>query len=105
MSKSTIKDKRRARRGKSTITSNDELYNSLTEEVFEIDDTPEYIQQIEVKTVERKRFRPLIGAEYDYTQMAEKYSERNVAQQLGNYRQAMNSLLILNYQPTMIMMG
>jgi len=93
MTKSTIKDKRRQRRNKSKITSNDELYSSLTEEVFVLpEETPEYVEQIQVKTVERKRFRPLIGAEYDYKQMAEKYSERNVAQQLGNYRQAMEFL-------------
>ena len=92
MTKSTIKDKRRQRRNKSTITSNDELYN-ISEEVFvHPDETPEYIEQIQVKTVERKRFRPLIGAEYDYKEMAEKYSEKNVAQQLGNYRQAMEFL-------------
>ena len=67
MTKSTIKDKRRQRRNKSKITSNDELYSSLTEEVFVLpDETPEYVEQIQVKTVERKRFRPLIGAEYDY---------------------------------------
>jgi len=93
MTKSTIKDKRRQRRNKSKITSNDELYSSLTEEVFVLpDETPEYVEQIEVKTVERKRFRPLLGAEYNYKEMAEKYSERNVAQQLGNYRQAMEFL-------------
>ena len=93
MSKSTIRDKRRQRRNKSTITSNDELYNSLTEEIFVLpDETPEYVEQIQVKTVERKRFRPLLGAEYNYKEMAEKYSERNVAQQLGNYRQAMEFL-------------
>ena len=92
MAKSTIKDKRRQRRNKSKITSNVELYN-ISEEVFELpDETSEYVEQIQVKTVERKRFRPLIGAEYDYKEMAEKYSERNVAQQLGNYRQAMEFL-------------
>ena len=50
MAKSTIKDKRRQRRNKSTITSNDELYNSLTEEIFVLpDETPEYVEQIQVK--------------------------------------------------------
>jgi hypothetical protein len=92
MTKSTIKDKRRQRRNKSKITSNDELYTS-SEEVFVLpDETPEYVEQIQIKTVERKRYRPLIGAEYNYKEMAEKYSEKNVAQQLGNYRQAMEFL-------------
>jgi len=94
MPKSTIKDKRRLRRNNSKITSTDELYNSLSDdEVFELpEETPEYVKEIQVKTVERKRFRPLIGAEYDYETMAIKYSEKNVAQQLGNYRQAMEYL-------------
>jgi hypothetical protein len=90
MSKSTIRDKRRARRGDRNIVSNEELYDSFTKEP--VDETPEYIQEIQMKTVERKRFRQLIGAEYDYEAMAVKYSETNVAQQLGNYRQAMEFL-------------
>ena len=73
MTKTTIKDKRRQRRNKLKITSNDELYTS-SNEIFEIDETPEYVEQIQVKSIERKRFRPLIGAEYDYKEMAEKYS-------------------------------
>jgi len=95
MTKSTIKDKRRQRRNKEVkITSNDELYlNSLGENVFmSPEETSEHVKAIQVKTIERKRYRPLIGAEYDYETMANKYSERNVAQQLGNYRQAMEFL-------------
>jgi|TARA_B110000495_G_C22961672_1_gene563745 hypothetical protein len=86
---SSIRDKRRKR---SKITSNDELYEQ-TNEVFDApEETPEYVEEIQIKTVDRKRFRPLMGEEYQYTQLAEKYSERNVAQQLGNYRQAMEFL-------------
>ena len=83
MPKSTIKDKRRLRRNNSKITSTDELYNSLSDdEVFELpEETPEYVKEIQVKTVERKRFRPLIGAEYDYETMSIKYSEKNVAEE------------------------
>ena len=90
MTKSTIRDKRRARRGERNIVSNEKLYETFTQEPVE--ETPEYVQEIQMKAVERKRFRQLIGAEYDYETMANKYSETNVAQQLGNYRQAMEFL-------------
>ena len=90
MAKSTIRDKRRARRGERNIVSNEELYDTFTQEPVE--ETSEHVQEIQMKTVERKRFRQLIGAEYDYETMAVKYSETNVAQQLGNYRQAMEFL-------------
>ena len=53
MTKTTIKDKRRQRRNKLKITSNDELYTS-SNEIFEIDETPEYVEQIQVKSIERK---------------------------------------------------
>ena len=55
MAKSTIKDKRRARRGERNIVSNEELYDTFTQEP--VAETPEYIQEIQMKSVERKRFR------------------------------------------------
>ena len=92
MAKSTIREKRR-RRNKNNVTSNDDIYIAMENEVFDApEETVEYVAEIKEQTVERKRFRPLMGEEYDFTRLAEKYSERNVAQQLGNYRQAMEFL-------------
>ena len=92
MAKSTIREKRR-RRNKNNVTSNDDIYIAMENEVFDApEETVEYVAEIKEQTVARKRFRPLMGEEYDFTRLAEKYSERNVAQQLGNYRQAMEFL-------------
>ena len=89
--KTSIKEKRRQRKEKGTIKSNEELYSSLGTDVFDIQ-TEVKLKEIKIKTVERKRLRPLRENEYNYKAMAKKYSETNVAQQLGNYRQAMEFL-------------
>jgi hypothetical protein len=89
--KSSIRDKRKARKSTRPITSNDELYSSLCIDKI---DGPEAEQTDEIKTkyVKKKRLRPLVGSVYDYETMAKTYSKKNVAQQLGNYRQAMEFL-------------
>ena len=90
--KTSIKEKRRQRKGKVAITSNDELYSTLGGEIFAEKPTESKLKKIKTKIVERKRLRPLRENEYNYKAMATKYSETNVAQQLGNYRQAMEFL-------------
>ena len=90
--KSTIRDKRRQRKGKGVITSNDELYTSKGGDIFDEKPTESKLKEIKTKVVKRKRLRPLIENEYNYQAMADKYSETNIAQQLGNYRQAMEFL-------------
>ena len=90
--KTSIKEKRRQRKGKGAITSNDELYSTLGGEIFAEKPTESKLKKIKTKIVERKRLRPLRENEYNYKAMATKYSETNVAQQLGNYRQAMEFL-------------
>ena len=90
--KSTIRDKRRQRKTKGAITSNDELYDSLGGKIFNQKPSKTKLADIETKIVKRKRNRPLIDNEYNYQEMAQKYSEKNIAQQLGNYRQAMEFL-------------
>ena len=90
--KTSIKEKRRQRKGKVAITSNDELYSTLGGEIFAEKPTESKLKKIKTKIVERKRLRPIIKNGYDYRAMATKYSEINVEQQLGNYRQAMEYL-------------
>jgi hypothetical protein len=90
--KTSIKEKRRQRKGKVAITSNDELYSTKGGEIFAEKPTESKLKKIKTKIVERKRLRPLRENEYNYKSMAKKYSETNVAQQLGNYRQAMEFL-------------
>ena len=90
--KTSIKEKRRQRKGKVAITSNDELYSTKGGEIFSEKPTESKLKKIKTKIVERKRLRPLRENEYNYKAMATKYSETNVAQQLGNYRQAMEFL-------------
>lgn len=89
--KTSIKEKRRQRKGKGTIKSNEELYNSLGADVFDTPTTT-HLKEVKTKYVKRKRLRPLVENEYNYQAMATKYSETNIAQQLGNYRQAMEFL-------------
>ena len=91
---------RRARR--SAIKKNDELYDSIgVDPTLTItDEEPEMLaahnieESTEFKRVDRnrKKSKPLIKSEYDYQKMAVEYSKPNVAQQLGNYRQAMEFL-------------
>ena len=91
---------RRARR--SAIKKNDELYDSIgVDPTLTItDEEPEMLaehnieESTEFKRVDRnrKKSRPLLQSGYDYQEMAVEYSKPNVAQQLGNYRQAMEFL-------------
>lgn len=90
--KTSIKEKRRQRKGKAVITPNDELYSTLGGEIFAEKPSKPQLKEIKTKTVLRKRLRPIIKNEYNYQVMATKYSEINVEQQLGNYRQAMEYL-------------
>lgn len=90
--KTSIKEKRRQRKSKGAITSNDDLYSSKGGAIF--DELPEEtkLEDIKTKIVKRKRLRPLIDNSYNYQAMAKQYSNENTAQQLGNYRQAMEFL-------------
>lgn len=90
--KTSIKEKRRQRKGKVAITSNDELYSTSGGDIFAEKPSKPQLKEIKTKTVLRKRLRPIIKNVYDYPAMADKYSEINVEQQLGNYRQAMEFL-------------
>lgn len=89
--KSSIRDKRKARKSTGTIRSNDDLYSSLGLNTT-IGPDAEQLDDIKTKYVKRKRLRPLLENDYDYKTMADTYSKENVAQQLGNYRQAMEFL-------------
>ena len=89
--KTSIKEKRRQRKGKGPIKSNEELYNSLGEDAFVIPDEEE-LKVTAVEYVKRKRLLPLLETGYDYEELAVKYSKKNTPQQLGNYRQAMEFL-------------
>ena len=71
--------------------SNEEVYSSLGLDTTVGPDTDE-LDEIKTKYVKRKRLRPLVDSEYDYTTMAKKHSIENTPQQLGNYRQAMEFL-------------
>ena len=88
---SSIRDKRKARKSSGTIKTNDELYNSLGDEAFITLDEEE-LKATAVEYVKRKRLRPLLDTDYNYKELARKYSKKNTPQQLGNYRQAMEFL-------------
>ena len=85
---------RRARRA--AIKKNDELYDEVGVadliEQEELEEEPEITETINYKRVSRRREKPLAKLDYDYQDMAVTYSKENVAQQLGNYRQAMDFL-------------
>ena len=90
--KTSIKEKRRQRKSKGAITSNDDLYSSKGGAIFDELPTEDKLKEIETKVVKRKRLRPLVDDTYRYKEMAKQYSAQNNAQQLGNYRQAMEFL-------------
>jgi hypothetical protein len=90
--KTSIKEKRRQRKSKGAITSNDDLYSSKGGAIFDELPTEDKLKEIKTKVVKRKRLRPLVDNTYRYKEMANQYSEKNNAQQLGNYRQAMEFL-------------
>ena len=88
---SNIRDKRKARKSTGTIKSNEEVYDSLGLDDAVTPDDAE-IEIIQTKYVENKRTRPLVARKYSYEEMAVQHSEKNIPQQLGNYRQAMEFL-------------
>ena len=91
---SNIRERRNRRAA--NIKKNDELYDEVgvTDliEQEELDEEPEITETINYKRVSRRREKPLAKLDYDYQDMAVTYSKENVAQQLGNYRQAMEFL-------------
>jgi len=91
---SNIRERRNRRAA--NIKKNDELYDEVgvTDliEQEELDEEPEITETINYKRVSRRREKPLAKLDYDYQDMAVTYSKENVAQQLGNYRQAMDFL-------------
>ena len=91
---SNIRDRRNRRAAK--IKKNDELYEesgvAALIEQEELDEEPEITETINYQRVNRRREKPLAKLDYDYQDMAVTYSKENIAQQLGNYRQAMDFL-------------
>ena len=91
---SNIRERRNRRAA--NIKKNDELYDEVGVTDFieqeELDEEPEITETINYKRVSRRREKPLAKLDYDYQDMAVTYSKENVAQQLGNYRQAMDFL-------------
>jgi hypothetical protein len=94
-----IRDRRAKRISK--ITKSDDLYEEagvadliVQEELDE--DESDIIETVNYKRVQRRRTKPLVKSDYDYQTMAVEYSKENVAQQLGNYRQAMDFLTHIN---------
>jgi hypothetical protein len=91
---SNIRERRNRRAA--NIKKNDELYDEVGVanliEQEELDEEPEITETINYKRVSRRREKPLAKLDYDYQDMAVTYSKENVAQQLGNYRQAMDFL-------------
>lgn len=92
----SIRERRARRHKKKEKLKNDDLYNmigvdsSLTIEEGEIEIST--IQEVMTK----RKPRALLQADYDYQQMTDIYTKDNVAQQLGNYRQAMEYLAHIN---------
>lgn len=90
MSNSTIRAKRKARRKSNNIVKNEELYEKAEVGLDEYEEPSEQpLIEIEERVVQRRKFKPLKSSTYDYKTMAELYSKQNIAQQLGNYRQAL----------------
>ena len=93
---------RRAKR--SAIKKNEELYDSIgvdpsltitDEKEIGENHTTDIIETVEYKRVDRNRkntSKSLKTQNYNYQEMAVEFSKANVAQQLGNYRQAMEFL-------------
>lgn len=91
---SNIRERRNRRAA--NIKKNEELYDEVGVTDFieqeELDEEPEITETINYQRVSRRREKPLAKLDYDYQDMAVTYSKENVAQQLGNYRQAMDFL-------------
>ena len=89
MSNSTIRAKRKARRKSNNIVKNEELYENAEVGLMVEEPGEQSPIEIEERVVQRRKFKPLKSSTYDYKTMAELYSKENIAQQLGNYRQAL----------------
>ena len=86
---------RRARRA--NIKKNEDLYEEagVAEliEQEELDESDGGVEEtVNYKRVSKRRGKALVSLDYNYKEMADAYSKENVAQQLGNYRQAMEFL-------------
>ena len=88
---------RRARRA-ANFKKTDELYEEVGIAIQEELDETEIIQETISKNLEEKAQKSLLQTDYDYQSMAKEFSQENVAQQLGNYRQAMDFLAYINPQ-------
>lgn len=87
---------RRARRA-ANFKKTDELYEEVGIAIQEELDETEIIQETISKKPRRKKAqKSLLQTDYDYQSMAKEFSQENVAQQLGNYRQAMDFLAYIN---------
>ena len=87
---------RRARRA-ANFKKTDELYEEVGIAIQEELDDTEIIQETISKKPRRKKAqKSLLQIDYDYQSMAKEFSQENVAQQLGNYRQAMDFLAHIN---------
>ncbi|MDA9373815.1 hypothetical protein N9R43_00315 [bacterium] len=91
---------RRQRRTYKKIKKADELYDEagVADLIVqdELDETPDITETVNYKRVSRRREKPLVNSDFDYQTMAIEYSKENVAQQLGNYRQAMEFLTYID---------
>lgn len=93
-----IRDRRAARRNKTTITSHDDLYKSsayISDNTPDVDASkfiPGVEEQINTNRVNRRKGRQLNMVDYDFQSMSVEYSKPNTPQQLGNYRSAMDFL-------------
>lgn len=95
MSKLREKRSRRSNRKNNSIKSNADLYDSIgVDPTLTIEDEKEAPDLgLEIKVSETETFISSPTLEhYDYQEMAHTYTEVNVAQQLGNYRSAMDFL-------------
>ena len=82
---------RRARRA-ANFKKNEDLYQEAGVVVQEELDETELVKETVSRTPRKRKAKSLGVQEYNYQEMAVEYSKENVAQQLGNYRQAMDFL-------------
>lgn len=82
---------RRARRA-ANFKKNEDLYQEAGVVVQEELDETELVKETVSRTPRKRKVKSLGVQEYNYQEMAVEYSKENVAQQLGNYRQAMDFL-------------
>lgn len=86
---------RRARRA-ANFKKNEDLYQEAGVVVQEELDETELVKETVSRTPRKRKAKSLGVQEYNYQEMAVEYSKDNTAQQLGNYRQAMDFLTHIN---------